>query len=155
MTSGFSGWLPSRLPPKSCSRWAASGLTATVAASDCGFNGRSSDPQGVAQALRAADERAGIGRHAADLELQVQVRTDRQAGAADEADGLPLLDQLSDLGRGERHVRVYLDEPIAVGDRDAHPKVVRVTRGRHPPAGRRDDRRAKAREQVDAGVEME
>jgi DNA-binding transcriptional ArsR family regulator len=47
----------------------------------------------------AADERTGIRRHPADLELQVQVRTDRQAGAADESERLPLLDELPDGGR--------------------------------------------------------
>src|SRR4029077_3803597 len=47
MTSAFSGWLPSQLPPNCWSLRAASWLTATVAASDPGFNSRSSDPQAV------------------------------------------------------------------------------------------------------------
>src|ERR1700682_3702629 len=105
--------------------------------------------------LLTADERPWGGWHAADFELKVQVRADRETRAAYVANLLSLLHFLSQSHAHLRHVGVDLDEAEAVGDLDPDPEVVCGTGGSHSPTGSRDDRRAVAREYIDPCVEMQ
>src|SRR5438046_905467 len=107
----------------------------------------------LASLALAADRRAGVGRDAAGLELEVQVRPDRQACAPDKADLLALLDLLAHRHGHLFHVRVDLDQAVAVRHLDPEAEVVRVTGRGHLAARGGEDGRAVAGEEVDAGAE--
>src|SRR6266566_3036299 len=93
-------------------------------------------------ALSAADQWAWVRRYAADAELEVQMRTNRETRAADIPD-LPALLNVLPNGHGRlRHVGVHLHQAEAVGDLNPDPVIVRVTGCAHSSAGSRDDRRA-------------
>src|SRR5260370_35903772 len=80
---------------------------------------------------------------------------DRNPGTSRQADRGALLDELADRQGGRRHVCVDLYQPIAVGHLDANTVVKCRTYCRHLAARGCANRSAVAREDVDAGVEME
>src|SRR2546423_5152247 len=105
--------------------------------------------------LRAADERARVDWQSTHLELQVEKGADREAGAADVADELALLNRLTEGDADVLHVRVDLNQAVAVGDRHPDAEVVGVADGCNLAARRRQDRGAVLGHDVNTAVEVE
>src|SRR5713226_9158021 len=96
----------------------------------------------------AAGEGHRVGGHTPNLELEMEVRSNRKPGAAHQTDLVALLHRVADRDEDFRHVRVDLDQPVAVGYLDANAEVTRGTHRRHHPARGRGDRGAVCREDV-------
>src|SRR5713101_8885626 len=103
----------------------------------------------------AAEQGHRVGGHSTNLELQVEMRPNRKPGAAHQADLVALLHELTDRHGDRRHMCVDLNQPVAVGHLDANTEVKCRTYRRHLAARGCANRSAVAREDVDAGVEME
>src|SRR5260370_16018042 len=83
------------------------------------------------------------------------MRPDGKPGAPPHADLVALLHELTERHRGRGHVRVDFYQPVAVGHLDANTEVKCRTHRRHLAARGGANRSAVAREDVDAGVEVE
>src|SRR5438093_13650532 len=87
---------------------------------------------------------------AVDPDLEVEMRPEAVAGAADVPDRLPLRDRLPHARGDARLVGVRRREPAAVVDRYEVPVALHPARVHDPPGGCGVDRRARGGGDVDS-----